>query len=157
MYFKTERNSETGKKFQEFADKKKLALNAQVVFAEKYGIKQWRDKGWYVGGQFYSVIFKDDVEVDLKVWKEVKGLPNEYMPRLNSKKGKEIQKEIDEMPLVSKAELNSCIGWDEDFSKSIGYARSKEYFGFEVDEKWEVKIPKDCIEVTTTEYKKLFR
>ena len=83
----------------------------------------------------------------------------EYMPRLNIKQGKAIQADFDQAVTISKSELNACIGWNEGFSKHIGFCKANdEYFGFTIEEDWtDIVIPSDCTEITTSKYKELFK
>ena len=83
----------------------------------------------------------------------------EYMPKLNIKQGKAIQADFNKAVTVSKSELNSCIGWDEGFSESIGFNSSNDkYFGFIIDDDWtDIIIPADCTEITATKYRELFK
>lgn len=156
MYFITKKTSETGKKFQKISEQRKVAFNAQKELANKYGFNTWRSAYWVVfGGMSSCFNFKETPNP--KIWG--KGSQNgEYYPKKNSKEGKAIWQEIQDLPNVGIDELNMCIGFDGAPFKTIGYAENnKEYFGFIVDEKWKVKIPKDCEEVTTSKYNGLFK
>ena len=156
MYFITKKNSKTGKKFQKLSDKFNVCFESQKALAEKYGFTSWRGERWVVAGGISSVIFPKDTTVDTKVWKEVRN--GEYMPKLNIKQGKAIQADFDQAITVTKAELNACIGWDEGFSKSIGFdGDNDKYFGFIIDDSWtDIIIPNDCTEITVTKYRELF-
>ena len=158
MYFITEKNSETGKKFQKIADKLDICFENQKALAEKYGFTSWRGERWVVAGGISSVIFPKVTTIDTKVWKQIKG-KDEYMPRLNIKQGKAIQADFDQAVTISKAELNACIGWKEGFRKHIGFCKTNnEYFGFTIEEDWtDIVIPSDCTEVTATKYRELFK
>ena len=157
MYFITEKNSETGKNFQKIADKLDVCFENQKALAEKYGFTSWRGAYWVVAGGISSVMFPKGTTIDIKVWKEVK--KGEYMPRLNPKQGKAIQADLEQAITISKAELNACIGWDEGFSKHIGFCKANnEYFGFTIDDDWtDIIIPNDCTEITATKYRELFK
>ena len=157
MYFITEKNSETGKNFQKIADKLDVCFENQKALAEKYGFTSWRGAYWVVAGGISSVMFPKGTTIDIKVWKEVK--KGEYMPRLNTKQGKAIQADLEQTITISKAELNACIGWDEGFSKHIGFCKANnEYFGFTIDDDWtDIIIPNDCTEITATKYRELFK
>ena len=158
MYFITEKNSETGKKFQKIADKLDVCFENQKALAKKYAFTSWRGDRWVVAVGISSVIFPKGATIDTKVWKQIKG-KDEYMPRLNIKQGKAIQADFDEAITVTKAELNACIGWDEGFSKSIGFdGTNDKYFGFIIDDDWtDITIPNDCTEITATKYRELFK
>ena len=158
MYFITEKNGKTGKKFQKIADKLDVCFENQKALAEKYGFTSWRGERWVVAGGISSVIFPKGTTIDTKVWKQIKG-KDEYMPRLNIKQGKAIQADFDQAITVTKAELNACIGWNEGFSKHIGFCKANnEYFGFTIDDDWtDIIIPNDCTEITATKYRELFK
>ena len=158
MYFITEKNSETGKKFQKIHDKLIACFDSQEALAKKYGFTSWRGEYWVAAGGISSVIFPQGTIVDTKVWKQIKR-KDEYMPRLNIKQGKAIQADFDQAITLTKAELNACIGWDEGFSKSIGFdGTNDKYFGFTIDDSWtDIIIPNDCTEITATKYRELFK
>lgn len=156
MYFITKKDSETGKKFQQIANKMVVCYEYQKVLADKYGFTSWRGAYWVIAGGISSVIFPKDTIVDTKVWKKVKDRKNEYTPRLNTKQGKSVQADFEQAPTITKSELNACIDWDEAFS-NIGFDKGNDkYFGFCVGEDCNVVIPKDCEEITTTKYRELF-
>lgn len=155
MYFITKKDTETGVKFQAIMDRKKECFDAQVAFADKYGFEGWRKGAWNAFGGIASCVgFKD--KPNPKIWG--KGLaPGEYFPKQSSREGFAIFEEIRKLPVISNDELNSCIGFNAKLFGSIGFAgNNDEYFGFEVDIEWNVKVPDDCEEVTISRYRKLF-
>lgn len=152
MYYITPRNSKTGKKLEEILKRADECFEAQKAVSKKYGFGQWRPSRWAVYGGLSTAVFKS--EPDLKIWKAVNA-NGEYSPRENTKLGKEIKKEFDALPTVETHELNMCIGWDESFSH-FGLNKNDTHFGISVNEEWEINMPKDCKEVTATEYKKIF-
>ena len=157
MYFITKKDSETGKKFQKIIDKLDVCHKDQKALADKYGFTSWRRSSWEVAGGISSVTFHKSATIDPKLWKLVKG-KNEYSPRLNTKEGKALQAEFKQATVITKGELNACIGWGEDFIHSIGLDwNNDEYFCFYIEEDWtDVPIPADCKEITISKYKKLF-
>ena len=157
MYFITKKDSETGKKFQKIIDKLDVCHKDQKALADKYGFTSWRRSYWEVAGGISSVTFHKSATIDPKLWKLVKG-KNEYSPRLNTKEGKALQAEFKQATVITKGELNACIGWGEDFIHSIGLDwNNDEYFCFYIEEDWtDVPIPADCKEITISKYKKLF-
>jgi len=153
MKFITKKSSETGKRFQIISDKRSEVFKKQKQVANEIGFHQWRHGYWTVWGGFSCLMFKENPNE--KVYKKQE---DGWMPRLNSKEGKKIQAQLDACSKVGINELNQCIGFDGAPFKTIGFgSNNKNYFGFEVEEDWGVKIPKDCKEVTTTEYNKLFK
>ncbi|MEH0153682.1 hypothetical protein V6R21_32345 [Limibacter armeniacum] len=156
IYYITEKKTETGKKFQELERRMEQAYDDQIDFCFKYNIKHYRPDDFAAQGGFSSVTFDKDVEVDTKVWKNVYNSSHEWMPKLNTKLGKTIQKEMDECLLIGRKELNQCVGY-KGFPNHIGYSfRNKKYYGFMVSDTFKFDPPKDCKEITFTEYKHLF-
>lgn len=154
MHFITKKTSETGKKFQVISDKTNVIHKADKAIADEIGFEQWRGGFWLVYGGFSSIIFNE--KPDEKIWKKVNG--NEWMPRKSTKAGRLIHYKLSSTPRVTIDELNQCIGFNGAPFKTIGFAQNnKEYFGFIVKEEWNVKIPKDCEEVTTSKYNELFK
>ena len=140
MYFITEKKSKTGKKFKIICDKKDEVFKKQRQVANDLGFYQWRHGYWNVWGGFSCLMFKQ--QPDNKVYKKQE---DGWMPKLNIKEGKEIQAKLDACPEVGIDELNQCIGFDGAPFQTIGFAwNNKKYFGFAVDEEWDVKIPNDC-------------
>ena len=156
MYFITEKTSETGKKFQKVLEKMKTIRKFQSDLSDELGFSKWRDGYWVSAGGFTSLLF--DTEPDMAIYKRVSGSKNEYMPRLNNKTGKEIAAKLKACPVLERHELNDCIGFDGGLSMTIGCnSRNKQFFGISAEEDWNIKPPKDCKEITTTEFKKLFK
>lgn len=154
MYFITKRTSETGKKFQVIEEKVDRIHKQQIALSNEFGFEQWRGHSLYVFGGFSSLIFLE--KPDPKIYKLVLH-PNEYMPKRNSKKGKEIDAKLNVGEVVNRKEMNDCVGLNSSFTKCIGYAlNNPEYFGFTVKEEWDFTPPADCEEVTSTRYKELF-
>lgn len=159
MYFKTKKDSNTGLKFQVVFDKMQLALKEQKEIAHKYGFNQWRDDYHVVSGGISSVVFPNEILLDSKVWKKMKlkYCDNEFYPKASSKLGKEIIKQFNNLIKVSTNELNDCIGFKKNFCH-IGFeSNNDEYFGFSGKEEWNMIIPEDCVEITTSEWNKLFK
>jgi hypothetical protein len=141
MFFITKKTSKTGKRFKSI-DERMIAISKQnKKTAKEIGFDSWRKGYWTAYGGFSSLIFKK--EPDTKVYKRNNG--SEWMPRLNIKAGKDIQKKLDAAAEISRDELNMCIGFGGAPFSTIGFARdNKTYYGFSVDEKWKIKVPKDC-------------
>ena len=153
MYFKTLRSSQTGENFKKVESKAGQAFDEQKSLSEELNFKSWREGWWQAFGGISCVHFEN--KPDSKLWKKKE---DGYMPKLNSKAGKELQKKIDNLTSVSYDELNQCVGFDGAPWKHIGVNfDNDEYFGFEVGESWDFKIPEDCTEITTTEYRRLFK
>ena len=156
MFYITKKESETGKKFTELLKKKEIAIQAQKEVSEKYGFETYRGAYWQVWGGFSSCLdFKETP--DKKLWG--KGAEKgEYFPKKNSKAGKAIWNEINDMPCVSRFDLNECVGFDSAPFKKIGFAFNNDtYYGFTDSKDWNLKVPKDCEEVTESKYDELFK
>lgn len=154
MYYITKVTSETGKKFKVFSEKLQKVHDAQRKLAKAIGFEYWRGCYWLAAGGFSSLIFKSPP--DPKIYKKVNG--TEWMPKMSSKEGKAIQAKLDSAPTVEIKELNNCIGFNGAPFKKIGFNNdNKGYFGFVVREEWNVKVPEDCEEVTTSKFNSLFK
>tara|TARA_R110000796_G_scaffold236610_1_gene356104 strand:+ start:109 stop:579 length:471 start_codon:yes stop_codon:yes gene_type:complete len=156
MKFKTLKTTETGKKFTALFEKSKIAKQDAKDFSNKYGFSKYRGGYWCCFGGISSCLdFKETP--DKKIWG--KGAEKgEFMPKGNSKIGKSIQKEIDDLTVVTGEELNECIGVEKEPFHTIGFTfNNDEYYGFIVGENWDFKIPEDCEEITVSEYNKLFK
>lgn len=155
IYYKTLRTSDTGIKFSVIETRANECREACKTIANELGITGWRSGFWSVFGGISSCIFPDNIIPDGKVWKKNKD--GEYMPKANSKVGKELIKRFKELPRVTIQELNSCIGFNEAMLCTIGFSCiNDQYVGFVIGEDWGITVPSDCEEVTITEFKTLF-
>lgn len=153
IYYIVKRTSVTGKKFVALEKQIAIMRKQHKALSKELGFTQYRG-GYGCFGGFSAICF--DKEPNMEVWKRVNR--GEYMPRLNTKAGKEIQAKLNAPIKISHNELNKCIGFDGFPFQTIGYnANSKTYFGFIVGDDWGVKIPKDCKEVTNSQYQKTFK
>lgn len=153
MKYKVSKGCETGKKLVAVKEKADKTLAAQKTLAEKYGFTQWAQGYWTAWGGISCVIFPEGTKIDTKLWRVA---DSGYYPKANSKAGKAIIADFDALPTVSKGELNKCVNYKEDMFGNIGVSFSnKDYVLFDVEEKWKVKVPGDCVEITTSEYNKL--
>ena len=146
-YFKIPRGSETGKKFLEIEKRIINSRNEIDKFLDKYDCTSYSPNRWEYFGGIECVNIDNS---DNKIWRKEPSLQNCLVPRLNTKKGKEIQEEMDALPSVGVREVNACIDWEEEFN-SIGFSwENKEYYYISVFV--EVEVPKDCIEVLWSEF-----
>ena len=152
MKYKTLKSSETGKKFSLIYEKSCKAHDETVALSEELNFETCRIGYWCAYGGISCVMFEETP--DKNIWKSEK---DGYTPKLNNKVGKEIAEKFNQITSVSYDELNQCIGYDGAPWKHIGVNfNNKLWVGFETDEKWKVKVPKDCEEITITEYNQLF-
>lgn len=153
MKFKTKKSSNTGKKFAKMKVNADAAHEAIVSLSKELGFSSWRRGYWSCFGGASSVSF--DEAPDNKIWKK---RDDGYYPKKNSKEGKKLAEKFENLPTVTAEELNGCVGYDGAPFKSIGYnSNNDEYFGFAVGDDWGFTPPKDCVEITTTEYNRLFK
>jgi hypothetical protein len=153
MKYITKRTSETGKKFEEIEIRRKKIQDNIEKLGDKLGFRFYCYDSLSVIGISAAQF---DKEPDMTVYKKEKGTRNVYSPRFRNKQGKEIYQMFKDCGSISNGEINACIGFHNPFT-TIGFDFSnKEYIGFEVLEKWKVKVPNDCIEITVTEYNKIF-
>lgn len=154
MFYKTLKTTATGRKFADLLLKIDAAHAAQVALCEKYGIETFRASSFYLWGGFSAVLF--NVAPNTKDWKNVYGAKDEWMPKLSSSVGKAVQKEFDALPVVTRKELNACVGFNNHF-KHIGFNFCDTHFGFTDVADWSLKIPDDCEEITKIAFDLLFK
>ncbi len=156
MYLKILKTSDTGKKFQALLAKSEECIKVRKDFLLKLNASGYCEDRWAVFGGCEVVCFEETP--DLKIWKRIKEVKNGYQPKLTSKKGVEINKEMINLPSVSRNELNSCIGFDDEVFSCIGFNwQHPNYFAVKVDETWDIEeIPSDCEEILYSEYMKMF-
>jgi len=124
-----------GKKYWEVHGKVRLAIldihekrvaahKAMLAFAKKHGTKQYASRDSF--GIYFVLMF--DAPPDLKVWKPVRNSPKCYSPKVSSKVGKELDKQMREIAKTcpSGVDLNEAIGFENWFSgsswKTSGYS-----------------------------------
>ncbi len=154
MKFKTLRTSKTGKKLAEISKKRQEARSAVLDLGEKWGFTKHRPDAFEVWGGVSAIVF--DKEPDMKLWKKAGHNENEYMPRLNNKEGKKLGAILHGLPTVSSFDLNKCVGYNGAPISTIGFnSNNIKYYLFSVGDNWDFTPPKDCKEITVSEYKKL--
>ena len=155
IYFKTDRASETGVKMQNLIDKGKTIQEEILKYVKELGGTEYYLRSgrsvFHTG--IIGVEFKD--QPDMKIWKKFPDYIKYYKPRLSSKIGKEIDKKLQSFERIEKEDINEVIGLS-DFVRFCGFGNGSETFGFQTDSEWNHTMPEDCIEITFTEYKKLF-
>lgn len=156
IYYKTERTSETGKKIQHLIDRAaKSVAEIEKFVAELNADPRYLMSDRYILGTGI-VGLKFQEEPDMKVWKDFKGFPTYYSPRSSSKEGKLIKAKMDAFEKVEKSEIGDAVGIDDFFKRpGLSIGNSPVFFGIKIDADWKHKMPKDCIEVTATEYNSL--
>lgn len=152
MYYKTKKESATGKRFQAYLIKNEECRAAIVDLAKKHGFSAWRLFDLYLNGYIASVIF--DKTPDTKLWLRVANSENEYRPSKRTKAGKLIYQEFENLPKITRDDLNNCIGWTVGpiLCPHIGFFEGADFFFFSTKREWAVTIPDDCIEILESEY-----
>lgn len=152
MYYITDKHSVTGQKIQAIESEVKKCNERAADLAKELGASKWRPMSFSVAGGISALVLENP---DMKIWKKVKNTTNMYTPRANTKAGKKIQTQMSALPTVSREQLNQVIGWDEGWSViGVNFNPKGNKYGIDILEKWKIKMPEDCIEVTSTEYKK---
>lgn len=160
MYFITEKTTKTGQKLQALLDKGNEGLRQGKALAKKYGFQSWRGPSGTIFGGLEVVVF--DEKPDSKIWKQCPWEFKGYIPRKN-KEGSIISEEFKAVPFATKSELNEAanVSTKNYFGGHAGFnSTNKKYFGIMVNDKYHdennYKPPKDCREVTYTEFRKHF-
>lgn len=156
MFYKVKKDSKTGVKLTKVLARRDKVRNNIELFLAPYGTTEFVVPSYcYMG--ISGLVFNERPED--KVWK-VEELRGKFLcrPKKNTKRGLAIQAELEACGTVSMHELNKCVNWDGYPFSNIGFAFAThiDHYGIELADNWEVKVPKDCIEITVTEYRKLF-
>lgn len=155
MYFKCHADSETGKKFKALFEKGKVLRAECLKLANKYGFENYARPDTMAFGGIEAFTHPYNDAEDLHIYKIKNGF---YFPRRKFTKGKQILEEMKFIGFISRLDLNNVIGLN-DWHVFIGFNHNKDstLFGFSMDNEWGFLPPKDCIEITGTEYKELFK
>ena len=155
IYFKIKNDSETGKKIQNLVDRAKKAEKEinQFVDELKSDRKYLRNERYILGTGIAGLKF--EAEPNMKIWKNFKGFPNYYSPRMSSKEGKVLAEKIDSFDKVGRDEISDAIGLNDFFKMPGLHLGKSDYFGIAMDKNWNHPMPKDCFEITGSEYDNL--
>lgn len=157
MKYKTLKTSKTGISFVDLFKQMKEAEKEISAFIEKFGTKEYYRSGNALVG-FHSLKLTGAGEPPLG-FRVDKDLTNSFLPALKTKEGREVKKEINALPFISIDGANNCIGWDGKIKNchygNIGYATNDEYVFICAGDDWNIDMPKDCEEITVTEFKRL--
>lgn len=150
MFFKTPKNSETGKKFIALFEEMKSVNDQALELAESLGGETFRPFSF--AGGISSIVFADAHQFDNPLnWRNVNKRKNEFMPRAHRKEGKEIMKKIEALPTLHREKFGEVLGV-RSFWKSPGVKVAGDWILIEVYPEWRDTIPKDCIEILHSEY-----
>lgn len=154
-YFKVSADSETGKKFAEFYKTLRSIRKQQKALSEKYGFDQWKESNHGDYGVITGVLF-NNITPDKTIWK--KHDKESMYPKSSSIIGRQIIEEFEQVETMDRYTPNKIVGYDGGFFHQIGYHyKVKGFYGFQVGDDWNFKPKKDQIEITVTEYQKLFK
>ena len=157
IYYKISKESELGLKIKNLITTGQQSAKEIEAYVQELGATNYLVNDRYLLNTGISAVEFVD-EPDMKIWKkfDTRKFPDYYAPRLGSKKGKEIQTKFDLFKKVKREEIDLLIG-NVSFCRSCGIALGgTDFYGIVIEDDWELKMPSDCIEVTFTEYKKLF-
>lgn len=152
MYYKISKESETGQKLTAVLEKMKEAHYAIVELSEKMGFNKWRSPESTVKGGIDVVYFPKNKRPKSIGWNHNED--GSSYPNRRYKAGKNIAKMFQNLPRVSRWELNQAVGLDSAFNQ-IGFHPINDLYVVNIDEKWNHTMPEDCIEITVTEFKSL--
>jgi hypothetical protein len=154
-YFKVDPASETGKKITEIFKRADEVRDRRIAFMKKVGAEQGRSNGRTLEGISGVVL---EGEVDRNEWKYHDKSANSYAPKAKSK----FKKEWDAIGRVDRHEIDVAVGNGAWFSSRCGFKETpnKEWYLFDItlEPKYQtgkVNPPEDCIEILSSEYKKL--
>lgn len=158
MYYRTKRTSETGLKFCSLIEKIRVQEEQIKNLSEKYGFTKYlRSRTCFSGLSSVTFETKDSLNIpDSKYWKRLKW--GYYIPKVNTKKGKEIAKDFNSVITITSKEVNSIVGYELDNPWGhigLAFKQDTDYIGFETTNEIDFTPPADCEEITYTEYKKL--
>ncbi|MGM5631888.1 hypothetical protein O2K51_13405 [Apibacter raozihei] len=150
MYYVIKDDSETGKRLKELLEKRKEVYNQIKKLSEKYGFKRWIPD-YNCSTEISAVWF--DTNPNPKVWKKYR---NGYYPKANTIDGRNIISEFKGISVVDFRDFNDYIGYDENECFYAGFGLTDGYVGLDTGE-LDVKMPKDCQEVSYSEYINVFK
>lgn len=154
IYYKTPKTSETGKKVAELIAKGAEIRKQIEAFIKEIGAKDQylKNQRMLFGTGICAVQF--DETPDFVLWKKFRsynGPETFYEPRLNAKEGRALAARFSSFGEVERSDLDNCVGWDS-FLQNIGFDNNDTHFYFALDPDWKHPMPKDCVEITTSEY-----
>lgn len=154
LYFKTLKNTETGDKIKRIVGLAKTGkIEAEQLCKALGATDNYMVNSRYILGTGL-VAFNFTSQPDKEIWKPFPKFPGYYVPKVKNPKGKEIINKMFELQKVDVDELSMTIGLN-DFFKSPGFFEAENYYYFEIDSKWEHKMPTDCCEILGSEYEQI--
>ena len=157
LFYKIEKTASSALPLQKLAERIVDCTNKIHELLDEFGVTEYTSPKKHIHGGIEALVF--ETEPDMNVWKLDKRYEdnNVYQPRLNTKEGKRIKALFDSLPVITRHDANMTIAYNDDFDSIGFYQNNDTYYGIVVRDFWKVKIPKDAIEITVTEFKKLFK
>ena len=163
MQYKILAGTETHNKLSELQAQKFEANKKAFEMAERFGAKQYIDKGDVVAGGLTGFILPDGPP-DKSLWRKAytAHYRDVYFPMRNRKANKDLLAEIDALPVVSDEDLNSVLGYQSGKIKGTnvwtfkpGYAYHIDYALVKTHEKYSGSLSADFIEILASEFNEL--
>lgn len=148
-YFKIKRDTLIGKELT-----KTLSIIPKIQeeagkLCDEYKFKEYRRGHWtYAGG--FTAFCSPLGEVDLELFKQDNC--GNFTPRLNTRKGKELQAKMDSVPSITTMDINKLFGLRAYEGMGIAF-KDKEWIGISVEDN--AIIPPYAIEITKIEWMNL--
>ncbi len=157
MYYKIPKSSPTGQQLTALHARMTEANQRAQSLIESFGAIEFRPGFWTVAGGISSIIFPEGKpeKAELKHWK--KGAKDgEYLPSQRTPKARQMAALVEALPRVVRLELNAIVGYKHQWNVvGIGWGKDSDHYALDLMEKWDVKAPDDCIEITCSEWKAL--
>jgi hypothetical protein len=154
MYYITTKDTETGKKLTDVLKKCQTARERARETAATWNTTEYLVDRFAAAGGIEGLKINPD-QHNPKNWRPSKEAKGFFLPNRRTKEGKAIAELFQQLPRVSRREVNLCIGWDEKF-KIIGVNIIADYVGIKIKEDWNIEMPKDCKEITSHRYREIF-
>lgn len=145
MYYKVNKNSITGRKIQELDLKRHNCLKMVNEFILKVGASEACINRFAAFGGCEVLIFDNDP--DSKEFRRIREIKNGYLPKLSCNRGKELDREMRSLPIVTISELNMCLGIYNIFTPIEYWSLSKDFYGIIVPFQFKYQLPADCTQI----------
>ncbi|MCT4640401.1 MAG: hypothetical protein N4A72_22075 [Bacteroidales bacterium] len=156
MYFKVKKDSKTGRALRDVIERGVNCRKVAFEFVEAVGSTKYYPEPLEAYGGISAIWF--DTPPDSKLWKKVHNTEKGYYPKQNSKAGRILHDEINQLPVIDRSEVNKAVGLNaNDVFYCIGlHTKHKEYYGVEIKDGLDYIPPSDVTEITYTKYNRLF-
>ena len=149
-FIATSPTSETGKKLACLSQRINVYQSVLEQLAFEFQFKKVFTPARFIIGPPVKVQFKDGIVPDPTVWRKVSG---GFVPRKKTFQGLQMYSRLKTVPIVTNDELNRCINYYGDTSRSVGFDISYKYVWFIMaGDDWNFSMPEDCQQVTEEYY-----